>query len=186
MLAQMPMLLGGDELRRTQGGNNNTYCQENETSWYDWNCLDQNRDIINFTRGMVAFRNAHPLLRKEQFYTGAEVQSFGPQGGLPNWTDPKEKRFACLIHQDEQRALCLKFNADTEAVEFRVPIVLPGARWYLAVDTTRGAPQDLFAESKEPLWEDPNTFCLGPRSSVILLTRGPNRQRQQMTLKEVK
>ncbi len=77
----VPMLLGGDEFRRTQGGNNNAYCQDNETSWHDWSRLDQHRDIFRFTRGMIAFRRAHPILSKEQFYTDAEIHWFGPQGG---------------------------------------------------------------------------------------------------------
>ena len=68
---------------------------------------------------MIAFRRAHPVLSKEQFYTDAEIHWFGPQGGLPDWADPKEKQFACLIHEDEQRALCLMFNAGTDAVDFR-------------------------------------------------------------------
>ena len=80
----VPMLLGGDEFRRTQGGNNNAYCQDNETSWIDWNHLEQHQEIYRFAQGMIAFRRAHPILSKEQFYTDAEIQWFGPQGGLPN------------------------------------------------------------------------------------------------------
>ena len=167
----VPMLLGGDEFRRTQGGNNNAYCQDNETSWHDWSCLEQHGEIFRFTRGMIAFRRAHPILSKEQFYTDAEIHWFGPQGGLPNWADPKEKQFACLIHEDEQRALCLMFNAGADAVDFGLPPVLPGARWHLAVDTSREAPQDLFAAGEEPLGEDPQTYHLSPRSSAILLAR---------------
>jgi glycogen operon protein len=173
----VPMLLGGDEFRRTQGGNNNAYCQDNETSWYDWSCLEQHGEIFRFTRGMIAFRRAHPILSKEQFYTDAEIHWFGPQGGLPNWADPKEKQFACLIHEDEQRALCLMFNADADAVDFGLPPVLPGARWHLAIDTSREAPQDLFATGEGPLWEDPQTYHLSPRSSAILLAQGTNCQR---------
>jgi isoamylase len=167
----VPMLLGGDEFRRTQGGNNNAYCQDNETSWHDWSCLEQHREIFRFTRGMIAFRHAHPILSKEQFYTDAEIHWFGPQGGLPNWADPKEKQFACLIHEDEQRALYLMFNAGADAVDFGLPPVLPGARWHLSVDTSREAPQDLFAAGEEPLWKDPQTYHLSPRSSAILLAR---------------
>ena len=103
----VPMLLGGDEFRRTQGGNNNAYCQDNETSWIDWTDLEKHQEIYRFAHGMIAFRRAHPILSKEQFYTDAEIQWFGPPGGLPNWTDPKEKHFACLIHEDEQSALCI-------------------------------------------------------------------------------
>ena len=172
----VPMLLGGDEFRRTQGGNNNAYCQDNETSWYDWSCLEQHRDIFRFTRGMIAFRRAHPILSKEQFYTDTEIQWFGPQGGLPNWADPQEKQFACLIHEGEQHALCLMFNAGADAVDFGLPPVLPGARWHVAADTSCEAPQDLFAASEEPLWEDPQAYHLSPRSSAILLARGTQGQ----------
>ena len=132
----VPMLLGGDEFRRTQRGNNNAYCQDNETSWYDWSCLDKNREIFRFARGMIAFRSAHPILSKEQFYTDAEIHWFASQGGLPNWTDPKEKRFGCLIHEDGQSALCLMVNAGDNAIDFGLPSAPSGARWRLAVDTS--------------------------------------------------
>ena len=158
----VPMLLGGDEFRRTQGGNNNAYCQDNETSWYDWSCLEKHKEIFRFTRGIIAFRRAHPILSEERFYTDAEIHWFGPQGGLPNWANPKQKQFACLIHEDEQRALCLMFNAGADAVDFGLPSVLPGVRWHLAADTCREAPQDLFAAGEEPLWEDPHTYRLTP------------------------
>ena len=167
----VPMLLGGDEFRRTQGGNNNAYCQDNETSWHDWSCLERHRDILRFTRGLIAFRRAHPVLSKERFYTDAEVKWFGPQGGLPNWADPNEKQCACLIQEDELHALCLMFNAGANEADFGLPPVLPGARWHLAVDTSREAPQDLFAAGEEPLWEDPRTYHLTSRSSAILLAR---------------
>ena len=167
----VPMLLGGDEFRRTQGGNNNAYCQDNETSWIDWTCLERHQEIHRFARGMIAFRDAHPVLSKEQFYTDAEIRWIGPQGGLPNWADPKEKQFACLIQEDEQRALCLMFNAGVDVVSFGLPPALPGARWYLAVDTSREAPQDLSAAGEEPLWEESRTYRLSPRSSAILLAR---------------
>jgi glycogen operon protein len=166
----VPMLLGGDEFRRTQGGNNNAYCQDNETSWVDWAHLEQHQEIYRFAHGVIAFRRAHPILSKEQFYTDGEIHWFGLQGGLPNWADPKEKQFGCLIHEDEQHALCLMFNAATDAVDFGLSAVLPGAQWHLAVDTSREAPQDLFAAGEEPLWEDPQTYHLNPRSSAILLT----------------
>jgi glycogen operon protein len=182
----VPMLLGGDEFRRTQGGNNNAYCQDNEMSWHDWSCLEQHKELFRFTGGMIAFRRAHPILSKEQFYTDAEIHWFGPQGGMPNWADPKEKQFACLIQEDEQRALCLMFNAGTDAVDFGLPPVPPWARWHLAVDTSREAPQDLFAAGEEPLLKDPKTYLLSPRSSAILLARGTNGQSQQTALMEAK
>ena len=169
----VPMLLGGDEFRRTQGGNNNAYCQDNETSWIDWTDLEKHQEIYRFARGMIAFRLAHPILSKEQFYTDAVIHWFGPAGGLPNWTDPKEKRFGCLVHEDEQSALCLLCNAGADAVDFRLPPIPSGAQWHLAVDTFGETPHDLFAAGEEPLLQYPQTYLLKPRSSAILLVRKP-------------
>ena len=168
----VPMQLGGDEFCRTQGGNNNAYCQDNETSWYDWGCLEKHSEIFRFARGMIGFRRAHPILSREQFYSDAEISWFGAQGGLPNWTDPKEKQFACLIHEDEQQALCLLFNAGANTIEFALPPMPQGARWHLAADTSCEAPRDLFADDDGPLWENQQTYHLSPRSSVILLISG--------------
>jgi glycogen operon protein len=182
----VPMLLGGDEFRRTQGGNNNAYCQDNETSWHDWSGLEQHKEIFRFTRGMIAFRRAHPVLSKEQFYTDAEIHWFDPRGGSPNWTEPKERQFACLIQEDEQHALCLMCNAGTDAVDFALPPALPGARWHLAIDTSREAPQDLFTAGKEPLWDNPHIYHLSHRSSAILLARGTNSQRWETALTKAK
>jgi glycogen operon protein len=170
------MLLGGDEFRRTQGGNNNAYCQDNETSWYDWSYLEKHQEILRFTRGLIVFRRAHPILSNENFYTEAEIQWFSPQGSLPAWVDPQEKQFACLIHETGQDMLYLMFNSGAQAVDFKLPPVQPKACWNLAVDTSQDAPQDLFAEGEEPLCEDPQTYLLPSRSSAILLTRAANRQ----------
>jgi glycosidase len=76
--------------------------------------------------------------------------------------------------------------AGADAIDFGLPPLLPGARWYLAIDTSRETPQDLFAAGEEPLWEDPHTYHLPPRSSSILLVRGTNCQRQQTALTEAK
>ena len=167
----VPMLLGGDEFRRTQGGNNNAYCQDNETSWVDWTHLKQHQEIYRFAQGMITFRRVHPILSQEHFYTDAEIHWFSAHGDMPHWSDPKEKQFACLIYEDERSALCLMFNAGADAVDFGLPPALPGTRWHLAVDTSRAAPQELFAAGEEPLWENPRTYHLDSRSSAILLAR---------------
>lgn len=165
----VPMLLAGDELRRTQGGNNNAYCQDNETSWVDWRYLKQHQEIYRFTRKMIAFRRAHPCLGKEQFYTDAEISWFNPQQGVPNWADLKEKQLACLIHEDEHHALYLMFNASIDTVAFSVPPAPYGAQWRIAVDTCYESPQDSFAASEEPLLDHSQPYHAGPRSCVILV-----------------
>jgi glycogen operon protein len=167
----VPMLLGGDEFRRTQRGNNNAYCQDNETSWVDWTHLEQHREIFRFTRGMIAFRRAHAILTTEEFFTGAVIQWFGSQGGLPNWADPRCKTLACLIHENGQDRLYLVFNADTRETDFGLPTLPQGFRWHLAVDTSRSAPQDLFAAGEEALVDDSKTYHVEARSSAILVAR---------------
>lgn len=167
----VPMLLGGDEFRRTQSGNNNAYCQDNETSWYDWHLLGQNAEILRFTRGMVAFRHVHPVLSKEKFYSDSEIQWFAPQGGLPDWNNPQTKQFACLVQEDEQQWLFLMFNAGDDAIDFCLPAVPSKTRLYQAIDTSRSAPQDIFPIGEEPLLEVAHHYLLRPKASAILLLR---------------
>jgi isoamylase len=166
----VPMLLGGDEFRRTQGGNNNAYCQDNEVSWFDWSLLEKHKEIHRFTREMMAFRRAHGVLRKDVFYTEANIKWFGPQGATPDWTDPRQKSFACLILGQSEPDLFLLFNANLEAVDFAIP-ALQQRMWHLAADTSRPAPEDVYPVGREPLFEGQISFRVEARSSAILLAR---------------
>jgi isoamylase len=166
----VPMLLGGDEFRRTQRGNNNAYCQDNEVSWFDWSLLEKHKEIHRFTRGMIAFRRAHPVLRKEDFYTDADIKWFAPNGAAPLWADPWQKSFACLILGKTEPDLFLLFNADARSVDFYLPALPAGKIWRLVVDTSRAAPDDLFDPGKELSMQGQISFRLEPRSSAILLT----------------
>jgi glycogen operon protein len=167
----VPMLLGGDEFRRTQQGNNNAYCQDDATSWYDWSCVKQNREIHRFVRGMIAFRLAHPVLCKEQFYTDAEIQWFNPRGDSPNWADPREKRLACLIWEAADRGMYVMFNAGTEATDFRLPPVPNLTSWDLAVDTSRDSLQDMFADGEELCLNNSQAYHVAPHTGAILICR---------------
>ena len=166
----VPMLLSGDEFRRTQRGNNNAYCQDNEISWFDWSLLEKHKEIHRFTRAMIAFRRAHPVLRKEKFYTDEEIKWFAPDGATPHWADPWQKSFACLILGETEPDLFLLFNSSTSPVDFYLPALPTGNIWRLAVDTSRAAPDDLFDPGKEPSIKGEIGFRLEPRSSAILLT----------------
>jgi glycogen operon protein len=166
----IPMLLGGDEFRRTQRGNNNAYCQDNEVSWFDWSLLEKHKEIQRFTRGMIAFRRAHPVLRRETFYMDADIKWFAPNGAAPNWGDQWQKSFACLISGQTEPDLFLLFNADSRSVDFSIPALPAGKFWRLAVDTSRTAPDDLFDSGREPSLQGRTSFQLEPRSSAILLS----------------
>ncbi len=167
----VPMLLGGDEFRRTQRGNNNAWCQDNDTSWFNWACLERHRETHRFVRGMVAFRRAHPALSKESFYTAAEIQWLNPAGGSPNWSDPKEKALACVIQENKDSKLLMIFNADTNGALFCLPPLPKALNWRLAVDTSRLAPQDLFAEGEELRVDHSKSYRVEARSSAIFLAR---------------
>jgi isoamylase len=168
----IPMLLGGDEFRRSQRGNNNAYCQDNEVSWFDWHLLDKHKEILRFTRGMIALRRAHFALRKEEFYTPKDIRWFAPNGGAVDWADPQQKSFACLISGQEEADLFLMFNADIKAAEFAVPASRAGKKliWRSAVDTSRAAPEDIFETGTGPTLQVGIGFPLEARSSAILVS----------------
>ena len=166
----VPMLLGGDEFRRTQRGNNNAYCQDNEVSWFDWSLLEKHKEIHRFARRMIAFRRAHHVLRKETFYKDEDIKWFAPNGATPQWSDPWQKSIACLILGQTEPDLFLLFNADSQSADFYLPPLPAGKIWRLAVDTSLASPDDLPDSGKEPSLESQFGFRLEPRSSAILLT----------------
>lgn len=168
----VPMLLGGDEFRRSQRGNNNAYCQNNEVSWFDWSLLETHKEIHRFARGIIAFRRAHPVLRRDKFYTDEEIKWFAPNGSTPDWANPRQKSFACLVRELTDHDLFILFNADTESVDFSIPALPAGKFWRLAVDTSRTAPDDLFDSGKEPSLRGRTGFRLESRSSAIFISDG--------------
>ena len=145
----VPMLNAGDEFSRTQQGNNNAYCQDNELSWVDWSLLPKNRDLHQFVRELIAFRRAHPALLRTAFFKGKNVAGefpdirwYGPDGAPePDWANGKA--IACRIdgrrkHTGAERDddhMFIIFNADTEAQDFELPPNESGDSWKLALTT---------------------------------------------------
>jgi glycogen operon protein len=165
----VPMLLGGDEFRRTQRGNNNAYCQDNETSWVDWSLLDQHDGIFRFARDMFALRRAHPVLRQEAFYTGEDIQWFDPRGQRPDWSDSRSRSVACLVRADDVPALYLMFNAGPEPAEFVLPAPPRAGLWRVAVDTAR--PWDVCPPGEDRSLASQADYEVGSRASAILVAR---------------
>jgi isoamylase len=162
----VPMLLGGDELGRTQHGNNNAWCQDNEISWYDWGSADP--DLLDFTKQIVRLRQEHPVFRRASFLTGREVRG----SGLPDvwWFRPDGRR---MTQKDWQRedahslgvflngaeipnrtedgqeivddSFLLLFNAYGDTITFTLPTRRFGARWRVEIATGSGAPNDVLA-----------------------------------------
>jgi glycogen operon protein len=165
----VPMLLGGDEFRRTQRGNNNAYCQDNATSWVDWSLPDRHDEILRFARMVLALRRAHPVLRREAFYTTGDIRWRDPRGESPDWLDPRRRSLACVIHAGEEPALCLMFNAEPEPVTFALPAPPRPGRWRVAVDTAQPPPRDCHAAGEEGDLASETSYAVGSCASVVLV-----------------
>ncbi len=164
----IPMLLGGDEFGRTQQGNNNAYCQDNEISWFDWTLLEKNRELFKFVKGMIAFRKRNRVLSLEQFYRPDEIDWFGPNGQKPNWQ--QESCLGCHIlrGRDGEPGLCLLFNPATHPVDFVLPKLPDGELWRKAIDTHAPTGEDIRAEGWEPALEGYVSLPVMERSLVVL------------------
>ena len=167
----VPMLLGGDEFARTQQGNNNAYCQDNEISWSDWSLLDKNRELFDFVRNMIAFRKRHRILSWEQFYRTEDITWFNSDGLLPDW--PNEHALGCHIHvgRDGEPGLCLLFNAGTRGVNFPLPTLGFGQVWAKAIDTSALHGEDIFPDEQSPKLFGHLSVVVPDRSLLVLIVR---------------
>jgi glycogen operon protein len=171
----VPMLLGGDEFCRTQRGNNNAYCQDNEVSWYDWKLLKQNQEVFRFTREVIAFRKRHKMLSAGKFYTDKDILWFGPDGTSPDWSG-EQSTLGCLIFPEEDRdstaspSLCMLFNAEVTEIKFKLPPATDNDLWWIAVDTAKPAPYDICEPGNETLLQTQDRYFLESRSMVILVS----------------
>jgi isoamylase len=164
MLSQgIPMLLGGDEMARTQGGNNNGYCQDNEVSWFDWG--SQDGELLAFSQRLIAFRKSHPVFRRQRFSTAKEMAWFRPDGGRMtegDWQSAFARSVALYldgeaITEPDARgeritddSFLLVFNAHFEPLEFFMPDI--GEHWIRVLDTA-----DSFNEGDTPSAGTPAT-----------------------------
>ena len=168
----VPMMLGGDEFRRTQQGNNNAYCQDNEISWYDWRLVETHAGLVRFVSRLIALRKAHPVLRAERFYTDAEIVWFGAEGAHPEWHG-RDNRLGCLIEEGgagPTGGLCLLFNATLQPCRFVLPEA-PDGPWEGVVDTAADAPNDIAEIGAEPLFRPPPVVERRARSTMVLISR---------------
>ncbi len=157
----VPMLLGGDELGRTQRGNNNAWCQDNELSWYDWAAADE--DLLEFTRRLIRLRQEHPVFRRSSFLTGMssegsglpDVWWFRPDGRrmtMRDWQKPETRTLGVFLNGEEIRtrterglpvvddSFLLLFNSHSEGVVFTLPTRRFGLHWEVELATGE-APQ---------------------------------------------
>jgi glycogen operon protein len=173
----VPMLMAGDELGRTQQGNNNAYCQDNELTWIDWHLRDANAGLLDFARGMIALRKAHASLRRAQFFTGAvnarglkDIEWHGCRLGQPGWQDPASGVLAFTLGgSDDEPDLHVMMNMEDQDLAFDVPSA-SGLAWWGAVDTAQASPNDLLKDGAE-VHVAGDAITVAARSVVVLRTR---------------
>jgi glycogen operon protein len=171
----VPMLLGGDEMLRTQGGNNNAYSQDNATSWFDWTLLERNADFLRFASHLVRFRAAHPTLRRHRFFEdepGAAVAAFfGPKGDRPDLGSESRSLALHLQGSPGQDDLFVIAHAHWEPQSFALPRLRSGRGWRLFLDTSLAPPRDVSAPGEEARLPRGASYAAGPRSVVVLVGR---------------
>jgi glycogen operon protein len=184
MLSQgVPMLLAGDEAGRTQQGNNNAYCQDNDISWVDWAHRDE--DLQEFTRRLIAFRHHHPVFRRRGWFQGKAIKGdddsdiawfshAGEQAGEESWEGWSAKTLGIFINGDTipnpnarsapatDDTFYLIFNASHEMLEFTLPPERWGQSWLTVLDTSRG-----WIDDASPLQAGAR-LQIEPRSTVVL------------------
>jgi isoamylase len=175
----VPMLLGGDELGRSQGGNNNAYCQDNEISWYDWDHVDEG--VLEFTRRLIAFRRDHPVLRRRRWFQGRPIRGTVDLGwcrpdGVEMSDDDWETGYArsvgvflngeAITDRDRRgqrvtdQSFLLLFNADHQSIDWVLPKQW-GDHWRVSFDTIDPDREGKATEAGVP-------FPVGGRSVVVL------------------
>ncbi len=186
----VPMLLGGDEFGRSQEGNNNAWCQDNELSWFDWEHEPAQTRLLDFTRRVIALRREHPIFRRARFFEGQlegaalpDVWWFRPDGRRMtqrDWTRADARELGVFLNGDELRektrqgapvvddSFLLLFNAHHEDVDFQLPSQSFGAQWELALSTT-----DPDAQPGSRLLDALATVPVAARSLLVLMRSAP-------------
>ncbi len=174
----LPMILMGDEVRRTQQGNNNAYCQDNETSWFDWTLVAKHADVHRFVTLLNArrlLRDAEPEGRRlslNQVLRKAIKAWHGVKLGQPDWGDSSHSLAVTAEARDEKLLVHLILNAYWESLEFELPRAGDddGDSWHRWIDTTLDSPQDIVEWETAPTVPG-GTYRAGPRSVVVLFAR---------------
>ncbi|MEO0688402.1 MAG: glycogen debranching enzyme, partial [Cyanobacteria bacterium J06649_11] len=156
----IPMILMGDEMGRTQGGNNNPYCQDNEISWLDWDLQEENENLLDFTRQLIDFRRRHPVFKRRKWFQGRAIRGtevtdiswFNPDGGKmteEQWNSGFAKAIGIFLNGEGigspgprgeriiDESFLVLLNAHYEMLEFIIPPEMQEWEWVTIVDTTK-------------------------------------------------
>ncbi|MGF1568180.1 MAG: glycogen debranching protein GlgX [Nodosilinea sp.] len=173
-----PMLLMGDEVRRSQQGNNNAYCQNNEVSWFNWDAVEKEHHLVRFTQGLIhviqnlkVFRIEHLLRVTQTWSHEPHIIWHGLQLGQPDWSDQSRVLAFTLRYPDAGEQIHVMLNAYWEPLVFDLPPLDAHERWHRIVDTAVEAPRD-FSYPEDSLAVEGYQYPVSSRSSVVLISRG--------------
>jgi glycogen operon protein len=180
----VPMLLAGDEFLRTQGGNNNAWCQDNATSWVDWTLAERNAGFLRFVRELIALRRRHPVLRRRTFMSPGghgqppDITWHGTEPCRPDFANDS-RSLACALDGRRSdrpgvvdRDFYMAMNAYWEPLTFRIPAAPSGRPWRRAVDTALASPEDAVGLDEGPPVGVLQPYHVEARSMIILVSEG--------------
>jgi len=178
-----PMILMGDEMCRSQFGNNNAYCHDSSLTWMNWDLLGKNGDIYEFLKKMISFRKKHRCLRREHFFTGKRISHgvrditwHGTRIKQPDWSFNSHS-LAFVISGDDldsyvepDNDIYVALNSFSEPLDFEIPVI-KNKKWYRIIDTYRDSPEDFLDENeKNNMFEDTH-YRVMERSSIVLISK---------------
>lgn len=182
----IPMLHMGDEVAHTKFGNNNTYCQDNELSWFDWDRVETETELLRFFKNCIAFRKAHPVLRNRFHFRNQDSVSsgypdiswHGVEAWNPDWSD-MSRTLAFMLCGKHGRGgggepddyIYVAMNMHWEAHSFELPRLPVQRQWHVFANTGVATPQDIYEPGQEVHLHDQNQILVGARSLVILVGR---------------
>ncbi len=187
----VPMLLHGDEMGRTQGGNNNVYCQDNETAWIDWRPSKEGEQLLQFTERITRLRRDNPVFRRRRFFQGHDVRGireheiawFRPDGDQmdeADWTNGYARTLGVFLNGDaidetgprgepvEGDSFLLLMNAHSDAVDFTLPGAPFGSRWRLEVDTAVPSGEPVEVDGELPVLRAGEVVALVEHGTMVL------------------
>jgi glycogen operon protein len=168
----VPMLLMGDEVRRTQKGNNNTYCQDNELNWLDWRLLEEHADIYQFVKRLIRFRLNLPVHEKERYLSLTEllqrtpIRRHGVKLDQPDWS--RQSRSVAFSIQGRNDRFHVILNAFWNPLSFELPALGADVGWRRIIDTHRESPDDFCEPAVAPVVHL-DSYLVHPRSVVLLM-----------------
>ena len=180
-----PMLLGGDEFRRTQGGNNNAYCQDNEISWFNWMLEKENEQLLEFTRRAIALRKKHPIFRRSEFFCGnkdssgiADICWYTREGTIPDWNKVSHflafRLSGACVEDDNKQAdndFYIMANTDIHDVVAILPLPPKATQWYRVADTSVSDDEAICEDGAEEALPSQKRYVVPSSSLVVLIAK---------------